>query len=264
MLVQKRIAHPTLRSVVRSYSERRAALGGQVVTAPLPARPDQFMEFYLGDCYQVSQDDGAPEAAPEAVIVGPQSYRRTRLLMSGDIHVFTIGFQPGGFHALFGTQMTHLVDQGAIASDIIGLAAYRLRDAILRERDFAARIIAAERWLAPYVEAARPADDVDGAAAAIVRSGGRLRIDMLARHAMLSDRQFTRRFEAQVGLRPKLFARTVRLNAVLDAKSRSPRASWTELVHRAGYADQSHFIRDCHALAGGAPAEFFAEWVVGR
>lgn len=222
------------------------------------------MEFYLGDRYQVSQDDGPPEAAPEAVIVGPQSYRRTRLLMSGDIHVFTIGFQPGGLHALFDMPMTRLVDQGAIASDVIGAAAHRLRDAILHAPNFDARIAAVERWLAPYVEAARHPDDVDRAAIAIVRSGGRLRIDMLARRAMLSDRQFTRRFEAQVGLRPKLFARTVRLNAVLDAKSRSPRASWTELVHRAGYADQSHFIRDCRALAGGAPAEFFAEWVVGR
>ncbi len=86
----------------------------------------------------------------------------------------------------------------------------------------------------------------------------------LARGAELSDRQFTRRFERQVGLTPKLFARTVRLNAVLDAKVRLPCATWTELVHEAGYADQAHFVRDCRALAGGSPASFFAEWARGR
>lgn len=264
MRIQQRLASPALRSVIRSFAERRASLGQQVVTAPLPARPDQIIEIYLADRYRVSQDDGPPDLAPETVIVGPQSYRRTRLLMSGEIHVFTIRFQPSGFHRLFGTPMTDLADQGAFARDVIGGQVDPVRDAIALAASFDGRVAVAERWIGERLAGAGPEDEVGRLAAMLERSGGRLRIDALAQRAMMSERQFTRRFATQVGLTPKLFARTVRFNAVLDAKARSPRVSWTELVHRWGYADQSHFIRDSHAFAGGAPAGFFPEWLQGR
>lgn len=264
MKIQRRFSDAAIRSVVRSFAERSATLAERVVAAPLPARPDQFMEFYLQDRYAVSRDGGPPTLAPQTVIVGPQGYRRTRLLMSGDIHVFTIGFQPGGFHALFGASMNELVDQGVEASDVIGPAASALRDLITMASDFDARVVAAQRWIGMRMQITKPIDEVGRLAAVLQRSGGRLRIDALARRAMLSDRQFARRFETQVGLTPKLFARMVRFNAVLSAKADAPRTSWTELIHHAGYADQSHFVRDCQALAGSAPREFFFKWVQGR
>jgi AraC-like DNA-binding protein len=253
-----------LRSVLLSFAERRAMLGADVVTAPLPARPDQFIEFYLRDRYAVSHDGGPANLAPETVIVGPQSYRRTRLIMSGNLRVFTIRFQPGGFNALFGVPMRALVNEGVPADDVLGGAAKRLRDGIMSAPDFEARIATAQRWVAECLAVAPPVDQVAWSAAALHRSGGQLSIRPLARRAGLSDRQFTRRFETQVGLTPKLFARTVRLNALLDAKARSPNVAWTELAHRAGYADQAHFVRDCRALAGDAPRAFFAEWMPGR
>ena len=253
-----------IHSVVRSFAERRATLGQGVVTAPLPARPDQFIEVYLQDSYGVSHDGGPATTAPETVLVGPQSYRRTRLFLSGNIHVFTIMFQPAGFHALFGLPMAELVNQGATAGDVIGSAAGELSDAIRRAGDFESRAAAARHWIWERMETARPVDQVGRMAAALQRAGGRLRIDLLAHRAGLGNRQFTRRFATQVGLTPKLFARTVRFNAVLSARASAPHASWTELIHEAGYADQSHFVRDCHALAGSTPNDFFPEWARGQ
>jgi AraC-like DNA-binding protein len=261
---RKRPATAALRSVVLSFAERRAVLGETIVTAPLPARPDQLIEFYLRDLYAVAQDDAPPGLTPETVVVGPQSYRRTRLFLSGDVHNFTIRFQPGGFHALFGVPMPGLVNQGAAIGDVLGSAAIALRDAILHAPDFAGRVAAAEHWLAARLGDAGPVDPVARMAALLHRAGGRLPIAALARRAGLSDRQFTRRFERQVGLTPKLFARTVRLNSVLDARARSPGTGWTPLIHTAGYADQAHFVRDCRALAGDAPQSFFDEWLPGR
>lgn len=144
MKIQRRFADAAVRSVVRSFAERSAILAERVVVAPLPARPDQFMEFYLQDRYAVSRDDGPLALAPETVIVGPQGNRRMRLSLSGNIQVFTIGFQPGGFHALFGAPMNELVDQGVVASDVIGPAASALRDLITFAPDFDARVTAAE------------------------------------------------------------------------------------------------------------------------
>lgn len=263
MLIETRAPHPALRPVLLSFTERRALLGAGTVTAPLPARPDQFIEFYLEDRYAVSHDDGPAAAAPEMAVVGPQSYRRARLFLSGSIHVFTIRFQPGGFHALFGTAMPLLVNEGVPAADVIGRAAGELRDRVLAAESFESRVAAAQSWLAARL-GMEVRDPVGRMAAALHRSAGRLPIRALARRAELSDRQFTRRFERQVGLTPKLFARTVRLNAVLDAKARSPALAWTALAHAAGYADQSHFVRDCRELAGSTPRDFFPEWLEGR
>ena len=260
MRVRKAQACSAIRSIVRSFSERHAVLSGDVITKPLPARPDQFIEIYLAERYGVSHDGGPHNASPEIVVVGPQSYRRTQLFMSGEIDVFTIRFQPGGFHALFGVDMATLVDEGVVARDVVGVASDPLRSAVLGAADFEARVALAERWIHDRMAAARPLDAVGHAAWLLSRSGGRLRIDALARHTGLSDRQFTRRFTSQVGLPPKLYARTIRFNAVLAAKDADPRASWTDLVHDAGYADQAHFIRDSHAFSGTAPAQFFVEW----
>ena len=160
--------------------------------------------------------------------------------------------------------MRELVDGGIPAGDVLGPMATGLRDAVLRARSFPERAEAAQRWIMARVDQVPPVDRIARLAELIERAHGRLRIEALARYAGLSDRQFTRRFEAQVGLQPKLFQRTVRFNAVLTAKANAPEAAWGLLVHGAGYADQSHFIRDCHALAGGPPKAFFAEWVKGR
>jgi AraC-like DNA-binding protein len=264
MITNQRQASGGLRDVVRSFAERRAQLGTSVVTAPLPARSDQFIEFYLQDRYRVSHDDGPTDAAPEMVVVGPQSYRRTRLTLSGSIHAFTIRFQPGGFYTLFGTSMTMLVNEGIAAEHVIGADAAALRDAVLFAHSFEERVAAAEHWLGRKREATCGTDEIGLLAAALLQSGGRLAVGALAQRAELSDRQFTRRFERQVGLTPKLFGRTVRLNAVLDAKARSPAAAWTDLVYDAGYSDQAHFVRDCRALAGSPPTAFFDEWAPGR
>jgi AraC-like DNA-binding protein len=264
MIINQRPAIAGLRSVVRSFAERRAELSNEVVTTPLPARPDQFIEFYLQDRYRVSHDGGAPTTTPEMVIVGPQSYRKSRLFLSGSIHVFTIRFQPGGFHALFGVPMTTLVNEGLPAADVLGFASVALHDAVLSACDFPSRVAAAEAWIGKRLQVARGVDRVSYLAAALHRSGGRLAIHMLAQRAELSERQFTRRFETQVGLKPKLFARAVRLNAVFEAKLRSPQTTWTQLVHGGGYADQAHFVRDCRSLAGDAPSGFFAEWSASR
>lgn len=264
MIINQRPAIAGLRSFVRSFAERRAELSDEVVTTPLPARPDQFIEFYLQDRYRVSHDDGAPTTTPEMVIVGPQSYRKSRLFLSGSIHVFTIRFQPGGFHALFDVPMTTLVNEGVAAADVLGMASIALHDAVLCARDFAGRVAAAEAWFGKRLEVAPGVDRVSHLAAALHRSGGRLPIHALARRAELSDRQFSRRFETQVGLKPKLFARTVRLNSVFEAKLRSPQTTWTQLVHGGGYADQAHFVRDCRDLAGATPSRFFAEWSSSR
>ncbi|KQX24264.1 MULTISPECIES: helix-turn-helix domain-containing protein [unclassified Sphingomonas] len=260
MLLHKQPAQPQLRSLVSRFEERIAHFREASLTHPLPARPDLFIEIYLAENYRVSQQGGAFEMSPEVSLVGPHGVGTTRLLMAGEIKAFSIRFRPGAIHRLVGLDMTVIANRGVDMADVFGRLAAGLRDAVLGAADFAARVAAAERWLARLADGARAADQVDLAARLLLRSGGRIRVDVLAGWAELSERQFARRFAAQVGLSPKLYARTIRLNATLEARRRRPEAHWTNLAHESGYADQAHFTRECRDLTGAPPSTFFDQW----
>jgi AraC-like DNA-binding protein len=96
---------------------------------------------------------------------------------------------------------------------------------------------------------ARIADAVER----IERSGGRVRIDSLARHSELSARGFQLRFRAVVGLAPKEFARLARLQATLRALDESD-ARIAELASDGGFSDQAHATRELRRVTGLTPA----------
>lgn len=76
----------------------------------------------------------------------------------------------------------------------------------------------------------------------------------LAADVGLSERQLRRRFEAAVGYGPKRLGRVFRFQRLLDLIHAGHHAAgWAQLAVTAGYADQSHLIRECSALAGGPP-----------
>ena len=260
MDIKRALPHPLCRSVVRSFEERRVELGSAVLSWPVAARPHQILNIHLAEPYRVRIDGGRANRTPDISVVGPQTYRRAYVSLSGSIHVFNILFQPTGLNRLFGVNMTSLVNQDPAASDVLGKFAASLGDAVRMAGDFDLRVAAAERWVATMIER-RSLDDAIGVAARnLIAVQGRARIEDLVTKSGLSTSQFQRRFAAQVGLAPKLFARTIRFDRALLARRKSPRRSWTDIVHELGYFDQAQFVRECHGFAGLPPGDLVGDW----
>jgi AraC-like DNA-binding protein len=156
--------------------------------------------------------------------------------------------------------MRSLVNQDPAAADILGTRALRLRDAVLSAPDFPSRVAAAEQCLGGMLERRTLADGIDRASRLLVATRGAARIDVLAAQSGLGPRQFQRQFARQVGVPPKLYARTVRFEAALSARRKAPGKLWTDIIHDAGYFDQAHFIRECRALTGVPPGHFIDDW----
>lgn len=249
-------------AVVRDYRERAGVSDGPGVIVPLPGRPAQFLEVYLDDPYRVSLDGGVFEAAPEAVVVGPSSRHSARLWVQGPVLTFHVAFQPGGFHRLFGVGMDALADRAVPVEDFGSAPLRDLTDRIRQARDFESRARVADDWIGRRLEQARAGDAIDRMARLIRRTDGAPSVGRMAERAGLSPRQFQRRFVEQVGLAPKLFARTVRFEAVLNARERDPGLSWTELAHRFGYFDQAHLLRDAQTFTGTSPGRHAPEAAV--
>ncbi len=260
MNVRRAMPHPALRNIIRSFEERRAALGSQVLAFPLIARPHQIIDIYLGEPLRVRVDGGRLEAAPETVVVGPQGSRRIHIYASGEVHIFNILLQPAALHRLVGIDMTCLINEGVAARDVLGRYALPLDDAVRSAPDFASRIAAAENWFGMMLERSTPDDAIGEASRDLLTARGRLRIDTLVKQSGLSPRQFQRRFTTQVGLSPKLYARTIRFDHALARHRSQPATAWTTIVQDAGYFDQAHFIRECHSLVGLAPGQFIGDW----
>lgn len=212
-------AHPSICRFVRSFGQHRVTLIGGSVITPLAARPDQFIEFYLGQRYRISVDNGPLSLTPQTAVVGPHSRPGLRLHMSGNIDVFTIRFQPTGFHRLFGVPMPSLADQGIAIMDVLGRAATGVDEAIRRADGFDARVAAAQHWFQERACERSGESRFDHAARLLVAARDRVRIDTIAGRSGLSPRQFQRRFIAEVGSRLNLRPHCAS-GAALAAKNR--------------------------------------------
>jgi len=254
-------AHPVapLHDYVRNFQQREALIGAGAVLYPIAARPEQILEFYLADRYLIrSCDSGRPDLAPRIVVVGPFTCRRVDLALTGRFNVFTVHFQPAGFHHLFGVPMTALADRAEDARSVLGPPIADVGQKLAEAHTFAERIQVATGFLLAQVARRNKPDAVAAMAKWFLHEPGALRIDEAAASAGLSIRQFDRKFREQVGTTPKLYGRIIRFQAALAAKLSGDECTWTAIAHEFGYYDQMHMVRDFREFSGEAPVQYLA------
>ena len=91
----------------------------------------------------------------------------------------------------------------------------------------------------------------------IQRHGGRVSIEAMARAHGLRRQLFARRFCAEVGLPPKLFARITRFQRLIHGLLSTDVKQWATVAPAAGFYDQAHMINEFRELAGCPPTVFF-------
>jgi AraC-like DNA-binding protein len=199
-----------------------------------------------------------------------QTFRRATLHMSGTIDSFAILFQPAGLYQLFGLPMTEVTNCDYEARAVLGRPIVELEMRLEDCPTFAQRVVVANRFLLERAAAVRQRDGVVAAADRILHSSGTASMTALASMTRLSLRQFERRFAAQVGMSPKLFACIVRFEAVMDRMTRVAGASWSDTAYRFGYHDQMHMVHDIRRFTGETPTKsldvfqlFFREAIDG-
>jgi AraC-like DNA-binding protein len=170
-------------------------------------------------------------------------------------HVCTLGvrFRPGAAAGFLGIDMSAMADCEVLLASIAGRSrAAALADGVTNARTPSAALGTAALWLdehrrrmpAPQHAVTRPAVQL------ILRARGETRIADVAARLNVHPRRLERAFARELGIRPKLFARIVRLNAALAMLGRGERNRAVEIALAAGYFDQSHMSRDFRVVAG--------------
>ena len=193
--------------------------------------------------------------APNALVTGIWDRART-LVHSGNCANVLAMFTPTGAAALLREPVERLFNEtmpyeSEIHRSQLDLIEEQLSESVHHED----RVRTLERFLLQRVRHRAPDPLVSFAVEYIRTTRGSTRIDHLARRAGLSQSALERRFRHGVGTSPKKFAALVRLRNVV--RLRRAGASFTQIAHEAGYADQSHFIKDFKRFTGEPPESFF-------
>ena len=188
-----------------------------------------------------------PDGCPELIVhledrfarrVGGRWRVQPRLFLAGTLtrpwllragpRVRTLGmrFRPGAPRAFFDLAMAAATDREEPLSTLVGAASVGalmrgLRSARTNDRRFAAD----ERWLAARLDSRR-LERLSAAPAVglMVAARGTAPVEKVARTLGWSRRRVERAFRRDLGIRPKLFARILRLNAVLATLDEADRA----------------------------------------
>lgn len=256
MICQFYQPHPLLQSFVHNimiYSHQYDRSQPLPVNL-FPAIPEHSLYFYPRDPLVVHHpESGTKATCPPSIIVGPQ-VGRVNLSLGYDHVVVRVGFRVGGLHRLLRLPLHSLVDYTGNSEDFMGAAIRETTDRLWEATHFDEMKDIVERMLLRWLASVKPVEHFDRAMQALLKSGGNLPIEYLAKESCLGLKQFERKCKERIGLSPKLFARIVRFSKAYRMREADPSISWTAIAHTAGYFDQMHLIRDFKVFTGTLPS----------
>lgn len=188
-------------------------------------------------------------------VAGPQ----TRALFkskTGFAWTVILRFKPGWSVPLLGVAASELTDRIVPLEDVWGRAGRELCGELLAARSHADVMDRVARALAP-----RAGQSFETASGQLARravrllEGGEVRVESVADRLGVTARHLRRAFAEHVGIGPKEFARTVRLQRAVRMAATS--CDWARIAADAGYYDQAHLIADFRQLIGLTPGAFF-------
>lgn len=218
-----------------------------------PAIPEHSLYFYPRDPLVVHNlESGTTFTCQPSIIVGPQ-VQRVNLSLGHDHLVIRVGVHPGGLHRLLHLPLHEIVDFTCPSQDFLGGCIREVNEQLSNTSDMDQMKSIVEGLLLRLLSKTKPFTQFDSAMHVLMKAGGNLSVDFLARESCLSSRQFERRCKERIGLSPKLFARIIRFSKAYRMRESNPQLNWTSIAHAAGYFDQMHFIRDFKVFAGVTP-----------
>lgn len=208
----------------------------------------------LGPGWRLAATDGG-EAERHGSFVAGLWDRAVLVDCPGAAHCLQVDLTPAGACRLFGRPLADLTNRAVALGDLMGADADRLIDRLHAARGWAARFAILDAALTARM--ARPA--IAGAAVErawqrLATTHGRLAIAALAVELGCSRKHLSARFQAELGMAPKLAARVLRFQHALRLASRGRHGGWADIAAACGYSDQAHLSRDFQRFAGSSPS----------
>ena len=257
--IQTALPRHELKDFVRVFAQRDVSCVGDGFRQYDMASLEHIMAFDFGDPSTIYNFNGQSKLVSRIHVVGSQTAATGYSHYKGRHHGFGIFLKPLASWQLFRIPPGVIANENGDGRALLGNGVDILWLRLAEKNTFQERIKVAEEFLLPFASEALPRSLVMETAQHTYRRHGAVNIQTLANDSSLSLRQYERRFAAEIGFTPRLFARMIRFQVALDTKRMSPERSWLTVAHQLGYFDQMHMIHDFKSLAGKAPGEVFQQ-----
>ena len=179
-------------------------------------------------------------------------------LSGGDAECLQINLTPLGAHLLLRQPMSPLANRTLDLDDLLGREVGDLVAQLHEARDWPARFELIDSFLLARLSDCRADGEVAHSLQRLEASHGRVSIGDLAEDLGWSRKRLISRFQAELGLPPKMIARILRFNRMLALIDDRRGRGLAELADIAGYYDQAHFYRDFRDFARTTPGEYLS------
>jgi AraC-like DNA-binding protein len=220
---------------------------------PIAGRPfevDQIPDGRTSVVFRVFEEGCEGDVA----VAGP----RTRAVFknaTGVVRAVIVRFKPGWSISLLGVSANALTDQIVLLEDLWGRAGGELANELLAARNLTEVVGRLSQTIAlRALETLEPASARLARRAVRLLEGEEVRVANVAKRLGVTARHLRRAFIESVGVGPKDFARTVRLQRALRYAETSN--DWGRIAADTGYYDQAHLIADFRQLLGLTPGAF--------
>ena len=223
--------------------------------------PDGCIEliFNYGDRFRKFDSETQSHLQPACFIHG-QLKTYFELQATGRIGIFSARLHPAGLQPFIDFDVDSFTGRTLTIAEVWGKDGEALEKDMLACTTHTARIAVLEEFLLRKRQAFRVDNaPVEYCVDKMLERVGDVAIDGLADELGISKRQLERKFTAAVGLSPKLLARIIRFQNILQLIENKEFKSFTTVAYEGGFYDQAHFIKDFKDFTGLNPKQYFFE-----
>ncbi|ROU04100.1 helix-turn-helix domain-containing protein [Histidinibacterium lentulum] len=231
------------------YKER----SGMAAVQREPASLVVPMVISFRDAFTIALEPGPSDGDRHADFVAGLTSGPVRIGSTGNAECIQIDFTPLGALRFFGLPLSEIAAQLVPVDALLGPVGRALRDDLGATDDWPGRFALVERFLqGRFLHA--PSALTEGAWTLMMRAHASLRVEQLAAELGVSRKHLSRRFQHEIGLRPKTVARILRFRRSLTTiRAAGGSTDLADIAAAGGYADQAHMTREFQALGGGTP-----------
>ena len=178
-----------------------------------------------------------------------------RVQSPGDVETIVVVFHPHAIGTVFNIPVSSFYNQEIDGYSLGDKRLNILADDVLNAEDSIEAIELIERYLLSRLSESGIYDFKRvGVSLKHLFLDNTISVENMAQLACLSRKQFERVFFNAVGMKPKEYSNVARFQKSLLLMQNGNR-DFANVAYACGYADQSHFIRECRRYSGTTPAE---------
>lgn len=246
--------HPDLNQLIECYWTMQSDEASPSIEKIIP---DGFTEliFNYGSVYKSKNKDGWCLQSPNLLAGQISSY--FYLENTGPTASVAIKLKPAALTQLFSLNMQQYLDKIVDLDTFPHAELANLKEKIFPFKDEKhLKQILDDYFISRSTTAAK--NPIKDTLSLIFSSNGMASVAEMLHVAQVGERQLERLFKRYVGLSPKYYSRIIRFNYIFQLL-KTKHCTWSEIVFRSGYYDQSHFIRNFKAFTGEDPSTYYFE-----